>query len=159
LLAKRWGVEILIAMRREPNARARAIQDRARARSGVKVVHIDGEPLAVLPMFTHLRAGGVVGVQIDRAPEVARALPIELFGMSARVPGGPFELARATGAKIVPVFASRRGYLHYAIEVGAPIAVARRASHEDLLKAGSAAVAQMEAFLSAHPTHWFDFGA
>lgn len=158
LLAKRFAVQIMIAMRREPNGRARAIQDRARAQSGMKVVHIDGEPLAVLPLFTHLRRGGVVGVQIDRTPEQGRAFAVELFGMPGRVPSGPFELARASGAPIVPVFARRRGYLAYDVEVGAPIHVARQASAEELVRAGRSVVGQLEAFLSAHPTDWFDFG-
>jgi lauroyl/myristoyl acyltransferase len=160
LLAETFGVEIVIAMRREPNARGRAIQDLARARSGVRVVHVDGEPLAALPLFTHLRRGGIVGVQIDRAPggSASHALPLPLFGLLGRVPSGPFELARVTGAKVVPVFARRVGYLHYEVSISPPIDVPRRASRDELTHAGARAVVAMEAFLSAHPTHWFDFG-
>jgi lauroyl/myristoyl acyltransferase len=160
LLAKKFGLEILIAMRRERDPRARAIQDEARARSGgVKVVHVDGEPLAGLPLFTHLRRGGLVGVQIDRALDPDRVLPVTVFGVPGRVPSGPFELARVTGSPVVPVFARRVGYLRYSVTICAAIDVPRSADQDELTRAGARAAAEMTAFLSAHPTHWFDFGA
>ena len=109
LLKKALGADMLIAMEREPDERARAIHDRTRERSGVRIVHVGSEPLAVLPLFTHLRRGGVLGVQIDRAPSAMRSIPVRLFDAPARVPSGPFFLARATGAPVVPVFSYRWG--------------------------------------------------
>ena len=158
LLKKVLGVDMLIAMEREPDDRAREIQDRTRQRSGVRIAHVGTEPLAVLPLFTHLRRGGVLGVQIDRAPRKMRSIPVRLFDAPARVPSGPFWLARATGAPIVPVFAYRRGHFDYEIRISAPRELARDASEEALHRVAQEVTTEMESFIRQHPTHWFDFG-
>ncbi|MET0594531.1 MAG: lysophospholipid acyltransferase family protein [Polyangiaceae bacterium] len=157
LLKKALGVDMLIVMEREPDERARRIQDEMRERSGVRIAHVGTEPLEILPLFTHLRRGGVLGVQLDRAPSAMRSLPVRLFDGEGRVPSGPFWLARATGAPIVPVFAYREGHFRYVIEISPPRVVPRDAS-DDLLGATAQDVAtEMERFLRAHPTHWFHF--
>jgi len=158
LLKRALGVDILIAMEREPDEKARAIQDRTRERAGVRIAHVGTEPLAALPLFTHLRRGGVLGVQIDRAPPAMRSISVRLFDVPARVPSGPFWLARATGAPIVPVFAFRRGHFRYEISIGAPREVSRDASLERLGEVAQDMAAEMERFIRLHPTHWFHFG-
>jgi len=159
LLGKALGADLLIAMEREPDARSREIQDQRRQRAGVRIAHVGAEPLAVLPLFTHLRRGGVVGVQIDRAPAAMRSIPVRLFGAPSRVPSGPFWLARATGAPIVPVFAYRQGYFRYAICICRPREIARDASDETLDQTAQDVTAEMERFIRLHPTHWFHFGS
>jgi KDO2-lipid IV(A) lauroyltransferase len=158
LLKKALGADMLIAMERERDERAREIQDRTRNRAGVRIAHVGTEPLAVLPLFTHLRRGGVLGVQIDRAPSAMRSIPVRLFDAPARVPSGPFWLARATGAPIVPVFAYRRGHFHYEIRISSPRELARDASQEALYRTAQDVTAEMESFIRLHPTHWFHFG-
>jgi KDO2-lipid IV(A) lauroyltransferase len=159
LLKKALGADMLIAMEREPDERAREIQDRRRRRSGVHIAHVGTEPLAILPLFTHLRRGGVLGVQIDRAPSAMRSIPVRLFGTSSRVPSGPFWLARATGAPIVPVFAHRRGHFDYEIHISSPRELARKASDESLHRTAQDVALEMERFIRQHPTHWFHFGS
>jgi KDO2-lipid IV(A) lauroyltransferase len=159
LLKRDFDLDVMIAMQSEPDEDARRIQDRARRNSGIKVAHVGHEPLAVLPLFTHLRRGGVLGIQIDRAPDSMRSLPVDFLGAPWRVPSGPFELARATGAPVLPVFTRRLGYFRYEIELSPLIEVARRAPVETLIEAARGATLEMERFIRAHPTHWFDFGA
>jgi KDO2-lipid IV(A) lauroyltransferase len=159
LLKKALGVDMLIAMEREPDDEARNIQDRTRQRSGVRVAHVGTEPLAVLPLFTHLRRGGVLGVQIDRAPSAMRSIPVRLFDREARVPSGPFWLARATGAPIVPVFARRSGHFRYEIQISRPRELARDAAEATLHQIAQEVTAEMEHFIRLHPTHWFHFGS
>ena len=159
LLKKVLGVDMLIAMEREPDDKAREIQDRTRQRSGVRIAHVGTEPLAVLPLFTHLRRGGVLGVQIDRAPRAMRSIPVRMFDAPARVPSGPFWLARATGAPIVPVFAYRRGHFAYEIRICAPRHLARDASEEALHRVAQEVTTEMEQFIRLHPTHWFHFAS
>jgi phosphatidylinositol dimannoside acyltransferase len=159
LLKNALGVDVLIVMEREPDDAAREIQDRTRLRAGVRVAHVGTEPLAVLPLFTHLRRGGVLGVQIDRAPAVMRSIPVRLFDAPGRVPSGPFWLARSTGAPIVPVFSHRRGPFHYAIRIGRPRSIARDASEEVLHRIAQEVATEMEDFIRRHPTHWFHFGS
>jgi KDO2-lipid IV(A) lauroyltransferase len=157
LLKRALGVDMLIAMEREPDAEAREIQDRTRQRSGVRIAHVGTEPLAVLPLFTHLRRGGVLGVQIDRAPRAMRSIPVRLFDAPARVPSGPFWLARATGAPIVPIFAYRRGHFAYEIRICPAREIARDASEDTLRQVAQEVTAEMERFIRLHPTHWFHF--
>jgi KDO2-lipid IV(A) lauroyltransferase len=159
LLKKALGVDMLIVMEREPDEEARRIQDRARHRTGVRIAHVGAEPLAVLPLFTHLRRGGVLGVQIDRAPSAMRSIPVRLFDAPARVPSGPFWLARATGAPIVPVFAYRRGHFCHEIRICRPRELARDASEEAIRATAQDVTAEMERFIRLHPTHWFHFGS
>jgi KDO2-lipid IV(A) lauroyltransferase len=159
LLKKALGADMLIAMEREPDERARAIHDRTRQRSGVRIVHVGNEPLAVLPLFTHLRRGGVLGVQIDRAPSAMRSIPVRLFDVPARVPSGPFFLARATGAPLVPVFSFRSGHFRYEIHICRPVEIPRDADDEALQRAAQDVAAEMEQFIRSHPTHWFHFEA
>jgi lauroyl/myristoyl acyltransferase len=159
LLKRDFDLDVMIAMQSEQDEDARRIQDRARARSGIKVVHVGHDPLAVLPLFTHLRRGGVLGVQIDRAPDAMRSLPVEFLGAPWRVPSGPFELARATGAPILPVFTRRLGYLRYEIQLSPLIEVQPKAPPSALVEAAREATIEMERFIRAYPTHWFDFGA
>ena len=157
LLKKALGVDMLIAMEREPDERARRIQDQMRERSGVRIAHVGTEPLEILPLFTHLRRGGVLGVQLDRAPVAMRSFPVRLFDGEGRVPSGPFWLARATGAPIVPVFAYREGHFRYVIEISTPREIARGASDDALQGTAQDVATEMERFLRAHPTHWFHF--
>jgi len=158
LLKKRYDLDVVIVMQRELDDDARRIQDGARQRSGVKVVHVGHEPLAALPLVNHLRRGGALGVQIDRVPDAMRALPVRLFGAGALVPSGPFQLARAAGSPVLPVFIRRLGYFRYEIRMGPAIEIPRAASPAVVSDAAQRAASEMEAFIQANPTHWFDFG-
>jgi KDO2-lipid IV(A) lauroyltransferase len=159
LLKRDFSLDVMIAMQTERDEEARRIQDSARTRSGIKVAHVGDDPLAVLPLFSHLRRGGVLGVQIDRAPRAMQSLPVDFLGAPWRVPSGPFELARATGAPILPVFTRRLGYFQYEIRLGPLIEVTRGSARALLVDAARSATAEMERFIREHPTHWFDFGA
>jgi len=157
LLKSEFDLDVMIAMQSEPDAEARQIQDRARERSGVKVVHVGNEPLAILPLFMHVRRGGALGVQIDRSPDAKRSLPVQLFGSCSRVPSGPFLLAQATGAPILPVFTRRVGFFRYEIRLCPLLDIAKGAPPKALVAAAESAAQEMESFIRAHPTHWFDF--
>jgi KDO2-lipid IV(A) lauroyltransferase len=157
LLKSDFGLDVMIVMQREADPRARQIQDLARARSGIKVIHVGTDALAVLPLFTHLRRGGVLGIQLDRIPPGMRGLEVSLFGQPTLVPRGPFDLAAATGAPILPIFCHRLGYFRYGIEICPPIQLVRGAPPEALASGAQEAALQMERFVRAHPTHWFHF--
>jgi KDO2-lipid IV(A) lauroyltransferase len=158
LLKKKFNRDVMIVMEREVNAEAREVHDRARDRAGVKVFHVGSEPLAILTLLSHVRRGGILGLQIDRAPNALRSFPVSLFGTEARVPSGPFLLARAADVPILPVFTRRRGFFRYEISLSAPLDIPKRAPDAALARAAERAAAEMERFIRAHPTHWFDFG-
>src|SRR5690606_39326217 len=97
----------VLAMQRERDPEARAIQDAARQRAGVQVVHIGDGPLDGLPLLDHLRRGGVVAMQIDRVPPGMRSREVTFRGERWRAPEGPLTLAALSGAPILPVFTRR----------------------------------------------------
>jgi lauroyl/myristoyl acyltransferase len=157
LLAKDFSADVMVVMLAEPNEAARKVHDRVRERSGVRVMHVGEHPLDALPLLRHLKGGGVVAVQLDRAAPAGRVLSVELFGRPETMPEGPFRLAALSGAPIVPIFAHRLGYFRYEFSIEAPIWVDRQASHAELETAAASAARAMQSFISRHPTEWFHF--
>ena len=149
--------ELLVVMRRERDAKAQALQDDARERSGTRVIHIGDDPLDALPLLSHLRKGGVVAVQMDRLPQGMRGRKVQLFGSPFEVPEGPLRLAAVSGAPIVPVFTRRLGYMEYEVELGEPIRLPRRPAEADLDAAARKVMNEMEIFVRNNPTQWFHF--
>jgi KDO2-lipid IV(A) lauroyltransferase len=147
----------MIAEVRVRDATARAIQDDARRASGLLVAHVGDDPLSALPLVHHLRGGGVVALQIDRAPAQIRSRPVTLFGAPASIPEGPMRLAMLTGAPLLPIFAARTGYREYEVVASAPIRLSRRATGHELDAAAQALADAMQAFVRARPTQWFHF--
>jgi phosphatidylinositol dimannoside acyltransferase len=144
-------------MRRERDAEAQQITDAARAKAGVRIVHLGDDPLAALPLLTHLRKGGVVAMQVDRLPEGMRGLRSELFGAPFFVPEGPLRLGAVSGAPILPVFTRRLGYMEYDVHVAPPVRLPRRPAAADLDAAARAILVAMEGFVRDNPTQWFHF--
>ena len=151
------GFDLAIAMAPERDPAARAISDEARARTGVKVIHVGDDPLAALPLVRHVRSGGAVALQIDRVPPGMRAYPARLFGRPWTVPFGPFQLAQVTGAPIIPVFTARLGFVHHLVHADPPIHVPKRASPLEMQNAIAATTSAVETFIRRFPTQWFHF--
>jgi phosphatidylinositol dimannoside acyltransferase len=157
-LGRALDAHVVMAMRAEPNARARAISDEARKRGGLSIVHVGDDPLAALALVDPLRHGGVVALQIDRMPPGSRGVPVTLFGHRIEMPMGPFVLARATGAPILPVFTRRTGFLTARVHPCAPIRLDKRASREDIAVAAQEVADALEAWIREAPTEWLDWG-
>ena len=157
LLAKDFSADVIVVMLAEPDEAARKVHDAVRERSGVRVVHVGDHPLDSLPLLRHVRGGGIVAIQLDRAAPAGRVLDVELFGAHETVPEGPFRLAALSGAPIVPIFAHRLGYFRYEFSIEAPIRVSRQASPGELQQAAAGAALAMQSFISRHPTEWFHF--
>ncbi|MBX3188695.1 MAG: lysophospholipid acyltransferase family protein [Labilithrix sp.] len=159
LITRDYGAPLMIAMQPEPDPRARRLQDRARVRAGVEIAHIGGDdPLASLALLRHLRAGGVVALQLDRVAPGMRTREVTLLGAKARIPEGPLRLAQLTGAPILPIFSARTAYRRYVVEVYPSRTLARRASDPEIDEAAQHLAACMGDFLRSHPTQWFHFG-
>ncbi|MFO0553253.1 MAG: hypothetical protein U0271_33010 [Polyangiaceae bacterium] len=69
-------VEVLAVMQAEPDPDAERVQQQARDELGMRVVHVGSDPLAAMPLLSHLRKGGLVALQIDRAPQAERSITI-----------------------------------------------------------------------------------
>jgi KDO2-lipid IV(A) lauroyltransferase len=149
--------DVIVVMQRERDERARAIQDAARLRTGVKVVHVGDSPLDALALVRHLRERSVIAMQIDRVPAGMRTRQTAFFGAPWHLPEGPFMLAALSGAPLLPVFTRRLGFMHYEAIVEPPIHVPRRPTPADLDHAAWRVAGAMERFVRAYPTQWFHF--
>lgn len=159
LLSRDFDVQMMLVMFPEPDARARAIHDRARQRTGVRIAHVGDDPLASLPLLSHLRAGGIVSLQLDRIVPGMRTRRTTLLGADGQVPEGPLRLAQLSGAPIIPVFCARTGYRQYVIEVFEERTLRRNASEAELDETALHVASSMSRFLRAHPTQWFHFAS
>ncbi len=110
-------------------------------------------PTVSLGLVSALRRGEVVAVQGDRALGTRGDVPIPFFGRLAPFPLGPFLLASAVGAPLLPAFCLLDADYRYTVKVANPIAVARGGEEE----AARAWVAVLEATACRHPTQWFNF--
>jgi phosphatidylinositol dimannoside acyltransferase len=157
LLALDLSAEVIVVMTKEPDSRARRLHDDVRQRDGVRVTHVGAHPLDGLPLLRHLRARGVVAVQLDRLPPSGRTLSVALFDRPFFAPEGPFRLAALAGAAVLPLFVRRVGPFDYEFDATPPILLPKRPDPSRLRAAAQAAVTEMERFIRAHPTQWFHF--
>jgi KDO2-lipid IV(A) lauroyltransferase len=158
LLKLHRDIRTTMVMAEEANTGARAYVDELRKRSGVDVVYASGSnPATALTLLSRLRANEVIAIQIDRPPASEKTLETRLAGMPWPVPEGPFRLAQASGAPIIPVFLRRSGYRRYTFSLTRPIEIARRATPDELRAAAQLATDALEAFVRRHPDQWFHF--
>ena len=86
----------------------------------LRIIQLNDNPMASIQLLGALRAGEIVAMQGDRAngPNFS-ALPF--FGASAHFPLGPFALARASGAPVLPGLVVRQRWLRYRVIMGEAI--------------------------------------
>jgi KDO2-lipid IV(A) lauroyltransferase len=158
MLRERSSVDVVVVMEAERDAAARGLHDGVRRSEGVRIAHVGKDPLLGLELHRHLGHGGIVALQLDRGTPSGRALQVSLFGRNFAVPEGPFRLAAASGAPIVPVFARRTGYFEYEVHLSPEISLERAANTDEIREAAARAGRALEAFVARYPTQWFRFG-
>lgn len=147
---------VLLIMAGEEDAGAGEFHDLVRKQSGIDVCRIGNHPLDALEALEWLQAGKLAAVQMDR-PTASGALVTRLFGRPFAFPRGPFVLASLARVPLLPVFASRRGFFDYQIEVGQAIELPSRADGRQMEQAAESFATQLGAFLREHATQWFHF--
>lgn len=110
-------------------------------------------PTAVLPLVAALRRNEIVAVQGDRALGTRGDVAVSFFGADALFPLGPFLLARASGAPLLPAFCVLGRDRRYTIRVATPILVEPDGEGRALQRW----VAVLEHAIRAHPEQWFNF--
>jgi KDO2-lipid IV(A) lauroyltransferase len=153
------AVKVCLVMAHEPDERARAYVESLRQRAGVDVVYASGhDPATATTLLARLRDRNAVAIQLDRPPPPgAPMLATTLCGGPWAVPAGPFRLAQATRAPVIPVFLHRAGYRRYTLTLEPPIRVGTGRDPAVLREAAQQATAALERFVRAHPDQWFHF--
>ncbi len=150
--------EVIVVMAPEEEARARAMQDEARHKAGVRVVHAGDDPLAALPLLRHLRKDkGIVAMKFDRSVPGMRTREVRFLGAPWRVPEGLFTLAAVSGAPVMPVFTRRLGFLRYEFITAPPFHISRRPDDAELDAAAQRLADLLEDFARDNPAQWFNW--
>ncbi len=110
-------------------------------------------PTASLSLVAALRRGEIVALQGDRALGTRGDVSHPFFGAPALFPLGPFVLARAAGAPVVPAFCLLDADRRYRIVAAPP---ARVEAGAEALALGRW-VATLEDMVRRHPEQWFNF--
>jgi KDO2-lipid IV(A) lauroyltransferase len=101
-----------------------------------------------------LRHGGLLAVMADRDIQ-GSGMPVELFGRCVRLPRGPWEIARRSGAVVIPILSSRIDADHFEVHVNEPFTVARSDDAEqDVRKAIERWAEVLEEHLPRDPGQW-----
>ena len=154
------GLRVMIVEQAERDARASAIQDEARRAHGLLIVHVGDDPaLGAPPGPPPARGGGVVALQIDRAPQAAartRRHALRRAGARSRGPAPPRR--RSPARPSCPIFAARTGHRRYVVELQPAVCASRAGPRDAELDAAAQALAgAIESFVRARPTQWFHF--
>lgn len=150
LLARRAGRPTHVVVTAETDPRVERLLRGAAA--PVRFVVRD-DPTAALPLVAALRRNEIVALQGDRALGNRGDAGVPFFGAPAKFPLGPFVLARASGAPVVPAFCVMNGDRRYAITLGAPIHVGVDGERAALTHW----VGVLEGMVRRHPEQWFNF--
>jgi lauroyl/myristoyl acyltransferase len=150
LLAQRAARPTHVVVAGEADPR---VEQMLRGAAGPVRFVIRDEPTAALPLVAALRRGEIVALQGDRALGNRGDVSVPFFGSLASFPLGPFVLARASGASVVPAFCIMEPDHRYAIEVGTPMHVGVDGERAALAHW----VSVLEATIRRHPEQWFTF--
>jgi lauroyl/myristoyl acyltransferase len=110
-------------------------------------------PTISLGLMAALRRGEAVALQGDRALGTRGDVWVPFFGRPAPFPIGPFHLARAARAPVVPAFCTLDTDHRYSVTVVEPLAVGPGGEEEAL----RSWVAILERTVRERPTQWFNF--
>lgn len=146
-------VHVLYA--RDPSRSIERLRSRLRRRLGVVEHAVDDGLPTWRALQEALRNNEAVALPADRVQPGQPGFEVPLLGRPTMLPAGPFKLAMASGAPLVPVFCWRSPDESYRVSVGSPIEFKENYSrslgtHEGIRKF----VASFERVLRKHPTQW-----
>jgi lauroyl/myristoyl acyltransferase len=154
---ERSGVPVNVVMRIERSNPAERWLQQVRARSGARVLDPTAAPEAILNLRAALARNEILAMQGDRASS-ERTLVADLFGAPFAFPVGPFLLAYACDAPLLPAFVLQDGWQRFRSSIGSPIRFPRSGDRDADLAAGVAQYARaLEQVVREHPHQWFNF--
>jgi len=145
------GRPVHLVMAPETDAQVGALLSGARD-GPVRVVRLRS-PWSAVELVAALRRGDIVAFQMDRALGGRGDCRVPFFGAPAPFPVGPFIVAAAAGAPVVPAFCVLQPDGRYRLHVEPAFAVHRGEEASGL----RAAVALLEGYVRLHWAQWFNF--
>ena len=131
------------------------LKEAAKAHPGLQVHYASDDWNLGIELCRLLRAGEVVAVQGDRAPDAAHAVQFTHEEISYRLPKGPLVLAQIARVPCYPIFVRRLGRCRYCIRTGPPFYDGHEKKTAEEI--GAAWVGAMAEFVSQHWAQWFVF--
>ena len=150
LLAPRLGRTAHVVLSTEQDA---ALEQYMRAETPNLRFVTRRQATSTLGLLAALRRGEAVAMQGDRPTGERRDTLVSFFGAPVPFPLGPFVLARAAGAPVVPAFCAMAADTRYHIALEPAIWVKPGEETEAL----ATAVEALEQAVRRTPTQWFNF--
>lgn len=155
------AIQALVARGRPFAALVEALQPRdfaeemLRLRGACGGVFFESTVSGLKGLMRYLQDGGLVGLVGDR--DIAgNGIPVTLCGREVRVSGIPWEVARRTGATVVPAFSLRRRHGTMVVILGEPFRVAQSNKAEaDKAEAARRWAGEFERQLRRAPGQWY----
>jgi len=130
---------------------------RLHERGGVTEIPIDRSFTPTLAVMRALEGNGIVAMQGDRDfNNTGVAAPF--FGRDAYFPRGPFRVAMATGAAVLPAFVIQRPDGRYRAVIEEPLEIERSGDRDTALVANVGRyLAILERYVRDYPSQWYCF--
>jgi KDO2-lipid IV(A) lauroyltransferase len=119
----------------------------------LRIVDLRAGASASIELLQALRRNEIVAMQGDRVYQPHHRSTVPFFGADAEFPRGPFLLARASGAPVLPGVVVRQGWLRYRVLIGDPIFPA---SAGDLRQEDLPELRQAVRFLETQVANYYD---
>lgn len=117
----------------------------------VNVIYRDESPKKMLKV---LKENKILGIVADQDVDSVGGVFVNFFGMPAFTPAGPVALARATGAKIIPVFVIRQGARHI-FKIEEPVELIDTGNKEaDIVTNTQKWSDVVESYIRRYPEQW-----
>jgi KDO2-lipid IV(A) lauroyltransferase len=147
-----WGIQLLVLTEPIEPRELSVLFDRARASHGHQFLTVGLN--AGKESLRTLRHGGAVLVAVDRDIQ-GHGIVVEYFGSSARMPTGAVELARRSGASIVPALSHRTSERDAVIELGPPVELIESGDRKaDLAENVRRVLERFEGPIRSDPGQW-----
>lgn len=146
-----YGVPVTAAVEHiEPERLFQYLLDK-RQSHGLHLLPTDGP---MMGLYRALKRGEMIALPGDWVV-AENTRPVEFFGKSTKLPDGAVQVARRTGAAIVPVFALRLPDDTFRVQVDPPLDLPRTDDREaDVAQGMKMVVGAMERHISRHPEQW-----
>jgi len=148
----KMGYPGYIVARRQKDPRLDAWIGQIREHSGLKVAIRGENPIRIVRC---LKGGGLLGLMTDIDTRSNEGAFVDFFGRPTYTQVGPFALARATGALMIPALCFREGLNHLRFFFGDPWEVSRTSDPDaDVIEAARRTNSILEQKIRERPEQW-----